>query len=241
MQDSKPTDRGNGERKPRRGRKGPPRGSKPRRRDDRSGSGSNSGSGSGSSSDSNSSRGSQGGNRSHPSDTGRRQGRNQNRNQGRNQNRKDNQGRGRGQNQGRGRGPNQNRGGGRGAPQGKRAFRQQTIHLPTTYDVLFYKSLREAEADQQKIRAKASSVDQMNVVLEAEEIIEEYSFADVAELYCGAAWTLIHRRRVEDGWYKERQPEPSPPQPSAADAPSGEAADAESDASSEPDENASAD
>lgn len=131
-------------------------------------------------------------------------------------------GRGRDSGQGRGRGQQ----GQRRRPQGQRrggedrAFKQQAIPLPTTYDVLFYKSIREAEAHQADIRAKAHLVDQMNVVLEAEDLIEDYSFADAAELYCGAAWTLIHRRRVEDGWYSERSgksestaEEPQEPQP----------------------------
>lgn len=129
---------------------------------------------------------------------------------------------------GKGRGaPQGNRGKGRGAPQGRGSqgrgsqgargrkperghkpapFKQKTIHLPTTYDVLFYKTLREAEADEPRIRAKAAAVDQFNVVVEAEDLTEDYAFSDVAELYCGAAWTLIHRRRVEDGWYSERGP-----------------------------------
>lgn len=127
-------------------------------------------------------------------------------------------GRGRDSQQSRGRGQGRSRGqqGQRRRPQGQRrggedrSFKQQVIPLPTTYDVLFYKSIREAEAHQADIRAKAHLVDQMNVVLEAEDLIEEYSFADAAELYCGAAWTLIHRRRVEDGWYSERSGKSEP-------------------------------
>lgn len=138
---------------------------------------------------------------------------------GRGQSNRGQGGRGRDSQQGRGRGSQQGRGRGqqgqRRRPQGQRrsgedrSFKQQAIPLPTTYDVLFYKSIREAEAHQADIRAKAHLVDQMNVVLEAEDLIEDYSFADAAELYCGAAWTLIHRRRVEDGWYSDRSPRPS--------------------------------
>lgn len=131
---------------------------------------------------------------------GRGRGRNsgQGRNQGRNQERGPGQGRG----QSRGQGRQQNRG---RKPQ---PFKQKAIHLPSTYDVLFYKTLREAEADQERIRARSAAVDQLNVVVEAEDLTEDYPFADVAELFCGAAWTLIHRRRVDDGWYSDRQPSP---------------------------------
>lgn len=128
-----------------------------------------------------------------------------------------------GHKRGKGRGSQDKRGPRRGAPSGRGAgtgrgrqegrgrgpapFKQKKIHLPTTYDVLFYKTLREAEADEPRIRTKAAAVDQFNVVVEAEDLTEDYPFADVAELYCGAAWTLIHRRRVDDGWYSDRQPD----------------------------------
>lgn len=99
----------------------------------------------------------------------------------------------------------------------QRPFKQQAIHLPKTYDVLFYKTLREAEADQPRIRAKSGHVDQLNVVVEAEDLTEEFAFSDVAELYCGAAWTLIHRRRVEDNWYADRQPAKAEVDPAAGE------------------------
>lgn len=169
-----------------------------------------------------------------PSRQGRRSksrgpGRGSNQGRGSSQGRSAHRGQGRGQGQGRSQGRGQGRGRNPGRGHKPAPFKQQAIHLPTTFDVLFYKTLREAEADQPRIRAKAAAVDQLNVVVEAEDLTEDYAFSDVAELYCGAAWTLIHRRRVEDDWYQERGPKVEGEPKAAAPADDAPPADSPSD------------
>lgn len=86
---------------------------------------------------------------------------------------------------------------------------QKKIILPKTFDIDFYSTLSEAERNLESISAKAKLVDQFNMVIEAEDPVDLNSpLIEHGVVYCGNAWTIIHRRRVEDGWYSERSPAP---------------------------------
>lgn len=100
----------------------------------------------------------------------------------------------------------------------KKPFHQRNKKqpLPTTYDVVFFATLSEAERSVDRLKEKKKPVDQLNIVIEAEGVIEKSVLLEFASLYYGNAWTIIHKRRVEDGWYKDRAPKPKekPPEES---------------------------
>ncbi|MGE0173564.1 MAG: hypothetical protein AB7T49_12275 [Oligoflexales bacterium] len=73
------------------------------------------------------------------------------------------------------------------------------------YAVLFYHNVDEAKRDLATIEAKAQAVDQLNIVVQNENFGEHPDINKFGKLYAGAAWTLIHKRRVDDGWYEKQQ------------------------------------
>jgi hypothetical protein len=73
------------------------------------------------------------------------------------------------------------------------------------YAVLFYHNVDEAKRDLGTIEAKAQTVDQLNIVVQSENPADNPDISKFGKLYAGAAWTLIHKRRVEDGWYDKPQ------------------------------------
>lgn len=74
---------------------------------------------------------------------------------------------------------------------------------PKRYGYVFYDSFHAAKGDIEGIRAKASQVDQLNIIIRAEGDMEDVELNKVGKVFAGAAWTLIHERRVEEGWYNE--------------------------------------
>jgi hypothetical protein len=78
-------------------------------------------------------------------------------------------------------------------------------HVVKKYDIALYETLAAAKADLDGIRAKAQAVDQLNVVIRAEGGLDdpELNGLEKVKVFAGAAWTLIHERRIADGWYAE--------------------------------------
>ena len=75
-------------------------------------------------------------------------------------------------------------------------------NAPTrSYGILFYDTFEKAESDIENIKETASKFDQLNLVIKAEGERFHPELSEVAKIFAGAAWTLIHERRVEDGWY----------------------------------------
>ena len=72
------------------------------------------------------------------------------------------------------------------------------------FGVLFYETLAAAKADVSNIENKARGVDQLNIVIKAEADMDDVELNSIAKVYAGAAWTIIHERRVYEGWYLER-------------------------------------
>ncbi len=68
-----------------------------------------------------------------------------------------------------------------------------------------YENLQLAKADLENLRAKAKEFDQINIVLRAEGGMEDPELTAIpnAKVFAGTAWTLIHERRKEDGWYDQ--------------------------------------
>ena len=68
---------------------------------------------------------------------------------------------------------------------------------------MFFDTLDKAKTDLEKIKAKLTEYDQLNVIVRHEANMDDPEFAlDGIKLFAGTAWALIHERRVEDGWYK---------------------------------------
>jgi len=72
------------------------------------------------------------------------------------------------------------------------------------FGVLFYETLAAAKSDLSNIEIKARGVDKLNIVIKAEADMDDIELNSVAKVYAGAAWTIIHERRVYEGWYLDR-------------------------------------
>lgn len=71
------------------------------------------------------------------------------------------------------------------------------------YDVAIFETFAAARADLENLRKRAQEVDQINIVIKQEGSMDEADLTAVGKVFAGAAWALIHERRIEDGWYKE--------------------------------------
>lgn len=78
-------------------------------------------------------------------------------------------------------------------------------HKPRRYGILFYDTLVQARQDKEAIATKAQEVDQLNIVIRAESDMDDPELTAFGKVFAGAAWTLIHERRVQDGWYEKPQ------------------------------------
>jgi len=76
-------------------------------------------------------------------------------------------------------------------------------HITQRYGVAIYDTLAAAKADKETIAAKAKEVDQFNLVIRAEGNMDDPELLALGpvKIFAGAAWTLIHERRTQDGWY----------------------------------------
>ena len=70
---------------------------------------------------------------------------------------------------------------------------------------MVFETLAAAKADLDKIRSQLSECDQLNVVIKAESTMDDPEILGLGKvkIFAGAAWSLIHERRVADGWYQE--------------------------------------
>jgi len=73
------------------------------------------------------------------------------------------------------------------------------------YAVLFFDTLAAAKSALPEIEAKAKEVDQLNIVIRAEASMDDPDLTQSGKVFAGAAWALIHDRRVADGWYNQPQ------------------------------------
>ena len=71
------------------------------------------------------------------------------------------------------------------------------------YIVCFYESFPQAHADKEKLGQQKAQCDQLNIVIKAEGNMEDPELLSFGKVFAGEAWTLIHKRRVDDGWYNE--------------------------------------
>jgi hypothetical protein len=76
-------------------------------------------------------------------------------------------------------------------------------HEIRRYGIVFYDTLQAAKADIEQISRQATEFDQLNVIVRNEANMDDPDFNQIekVKLFAGAAWTLIHERRKEEGWY----------------------------------------
>ena len=73
------------------------------------------------------------------------------------------------------------------------------------YGVIFFDTISQAKSDLESLRQLASTFDQLNIVVKAEASMDDAELTSIGKLFCGAAWTLIHERRRDAGWYEQKQ------------------------------------
>lgn len=88
----------------------------------------------------------------------------------------------------------------------KLASESEVRDVPKTYAVLFFNNFQDAINKIDEIKEKKKECDQLNIVLRAEEEVSDATLAPYGKVFRGAAWTLIHKRRVDGGWYARPQP-----------------------------------
>ncbi len=84
--------------------------------------------------------------------------------------------------------------------------------LPEVCFVSYYPTFQSAREDQEKLAQLKAECDQLNIIIEEEASVSAEQLEDDPELikygkvFAGAAWTMIHERREEEGFYKNRPP-----------------------------------
>lgn len=87
------------------------------------------------------------------------------------------------------------------APSVKKTTEQK--HIPKRFGVVFYDTFKQAKEDGAQLLEKAKEFDQLNIVIRAEGSMDDPQLLQYGKLYAGEAWTIIHERRLAEGWYEE--------------------------------------
>jgi hypothetical protein len=77
----------------------------------------------------------------------------------------------------------------------------RSIEHPKKYQVLVYDTFAEAKSDVERLRSTAAGCDQLNIVVRQEGNMDDPELMAFGKVFAGAAWALIHDRRIADGWY----------------------------------------
>ncbi len=80
--------------------------------------------------------------------------------------------------------------------------------LVRKYKVIIFKSFAQLKAEKDSIVAELPGCDQLNVVVRDEGNMDDPEVLAIdpkIKLFAGAAWALIHDRRIKDGWYDSPQ------------------------------------
>ena len=72
---------------------------------------------------------------------------------------------------------------------------------PKKYGVVFHDTLAAAKNDIDNMRSTSRGLDQLNIVIRAEADMDDPDLNRVGKVFAGLAWTTIHERRVDEGWY----------------------------------------
>ncbi len=71
------------------------------------------------------------------------------------------------------------------------------------YGVIFFDNHAQAKDDTAQLAELKTTVDQLNIVIKAEGSMDDPELTAHGRVYAGDAWHLIHRRRVDEGWYND--------------------------------------
>ena len=82
---------------------------------------------------------------------------------------------------------------------------ESVVHTPKQYGILFFDNIDRAKAATKELLDKAKECDQLNIVIRSDADMDDPELCQYGKVFAGEAWTLIHERRVEDGWYNEPQ------------------------------------
>ncbi len=74
---------------------------------------------------------------------------------------------------------------------------------PRRYGIIFFETLAAAKNDLARLQDVARGYDQLNIVIRSESPMDDVELSSIGKLFAGAAWALIHDRRVAEGWYNE--------------------------------------
>ena len=72
------------------------------------------------------------------------------------------------------------------------------------FGVIFFPDFIQAKTHSHELQAYCDQCDQLNLVVEQEGDMDDPSLLSInpkIKVYAGEAWTLIHKRRLEEGWY----------------------------------------
>lgn len=87
-----------------------------------------------------------------------------------------------------------------------RPAKQPAVTPPSNqkkYGVIFFDTISQAKSDFDNLKQLATTCDQLNIVVKAEGSMDDPELTSIGKLFCGAAWTLIHERRRDAGWYEQ--------------------------------------
>lgn len=80
-------------------------------------------------------------------------------------------------------------------------------HVKRRYGLAMYDNFAQAKADLDRLKELEQQFDQLNIVIRAEGNMDDPELNAIGrvKVFAGAAWSLIHDRRLQDGWYEEPQ------------------------------------
>ena len=77
------------------------------------------------------------------------------------------------------------------------------------YNLIVFDTFNEAKAARKRIEVLCAESEQVNVVIREEGNMEDGVLLGIdpkVKVFAGKAWTTIHERRAQEGWYDGNEP-----------------------------------
>jgi len=83
--------------------------------------------------------------------------------------------------------------------------REDPLPKPKSYALEIFNTFDDAKGQLDALGEKAGNIGQLNILIRAEGNMDDIELNGIenVKVFAGAAWTIIHERRLEDGWYNE--------------------------------------